>query len=372
MRAAFLVLSAVAGLLLPAGCAAPGADPAESRVEALTAASDALDSFHYVAEIQDPKTTVRVELGYRAPDRAFLRYGSSYAIYYAGGVGHYYFKQGFVRFDAGAELARLKKAYAGVEIGGEPRLSFLLSQWEALLYGRGLKATLGPQRAPRLAWLSELARWKPEGPALRKDLIDVELDEHGFFDRVKAGGVAELRKKELKLNAPLDDALFEPPPREGLPDLPANAVEDLARAFEDSYRRWALETDAGNRTIERMVAADIDRIYDPSKMVAILKESLDKSLETWKTENRDAKRELLREKLTIDKGKTLGSVEIMEKDIQANFERALDRTFRAMPAPPPRSFMRDVADRWREATAREVKLKLHDPFAKVFDDKLRE
>ena len=80
----------------------------------------------------------------------------------------------------------------------------------------------------------------------------------------------------------------------------------------------------------------------------------------------------LREKLEIDKGKTLGSVEVMEKDIQANFERALDRTFRAMPAPPPRAFMKDVADRWREAAARVVRRRIHEPFEKVFDDRIRE
>lgn len=360
-------------LLILAGCATPSTPAAPAvPLEARKTSSDAYASFHYVAEIKDAKTSVRVELGWRAPDRAFLRYGSSYAIYYVGGTGHYYFKRGWTSFDAAAELARLRKEYAGVDVGGEPKLSFLLSQWEALLYGRGLKATLGLQRAPRLAWLAELERWTSEGELRRKDLLEIELRPDAFIERAKAGSVAEMKLQSIRIDVPLEDELFEPPPKEGLPELPATAREELARAFEDSYRRWALETDASKRTIETLVNADLERLYEPSKMVAILKESLDKSLETWKTENKDAKRELLAEKLKVDKGKTLGSVEIMEKDIQLNFERTLDRALRLMPSPPPPAALREIAERWRDATARAVRAKILEPFEKVFDDKLRE
>ena len=374
MRATFLLILASGSAALTASCAATDVAPAlaPNRLEGRIQASDAYASFHYVAELKDAKTSVRVELGWRAPDRAFLRYGSSYAIYYAGGVGHYYVKKGYVKFDAGAELARLKKEYAGVDIGGEPAPSFLLSQWDALLLGRGLKATLGLQRAPRLGWLAELGTWTPDGPVFRRDLVEVEIREDGFLQRVKAGSTSEMKALTVAVDVPLDDALFEPPPREGLTDLPPSARDDLARALEDSFRRWAIETDAGSRTIETLVAADVERLYEPSKMVSILKESLEKSLETWKAENKDAKKAVLHEKLQVDKGKTLGSVEVMEKDIQANFERALDRSFRSMPAPPSRAFMRDVANRWREATAAVVQRRIHAPFEKVFDDKLRE
>src|ERR671910_221652 len=54
-------------------------------------------------------------------------------------------------------------------------------------------------------------------------------------------------------------------------ELGWRARDDLARALEDSFRRWAIETDAGPRTIEALVAADVERLYEPSKMVAILK-----------------------------------------------------------------------------------------------------
>jgi len=202
--------------------------------------------------------------------------------------------------------------------------------------------------------------------------VDIELREDGFIERVKAGAAATMTAQRVEIDVPLDDALFEPPPREGLPDLPPNAREDLARTLEDAYRRWALETDPGNRTLETLVEADVQRLYEPAKMVGILKESLDKSLETWKTENTDAKKELLTEKLRVDKGKTLGSVEVMEKEIQGTFDRALDRSFRGMPIPPSRAFMRDVARRWRETTARVVQRRLREPFEKVFDDKMRE
>jgi hypothetical protein len=371
--ALLLALSAVEGLVGCAGtAAAPSGPPPGSPAAELIRRSDAYRSFHYIAEIKDAKTAVRVELGYQAPDRGFLRYGSSYAVYYAGGVGHYYFKQGYARFDAAAELARLRKDYPGVEIGGEPQLSFLLSQWDALVVGRGLKATLGPQRAPRLNWLTELGRWTHDGLRFRKEPIEVRLREDGFFDGVSAGSAAELRGLEASIDAPLDESLFAPPPREGLNELPAHAKEELARAFEDAFRRWALEHDASDAAIRAMVASDIERLYEPGKMVDILKESLAKSLETWKSENKEARRELLAEKLKIDKGKTLGGVEIMEKDIQANFERALERSFRSAAAPLPHAFTRDVARRWRDATSREVRLRIAEPFEKVFEDALKD
>jgi hypothetical protein len=374
MRALILLALAGGSTALAAGCAAPAAPPtpAESRLDALRARTNAYGTFHYTAELSDGKTTVRVELGWRAPDRAFLRYGPSYAIYFTGGVGHYYAKQGYLRFDAAAELARLRKEYGDVHTGGEPELGFTLTQWEALLFGKGLRATLGLQRAgARLSWPAELRRWTPEGAVYRKDLIEMELREDGFPARVQAGSSARLEAKEVVVDAPLDDALFEPPAREGLPDLPPGARDDLLRALEDAFRRWALETDAGDATLAALVRADLARLYEPEKMTQVLKEGLDKSLETWKTENPGARAELLREKLLIDKGKTLGSVDVMEKDIQGNFERALDRTFRGMPEPPPRAFMQDVAARWRAATTREINRQIRAPFEKVFDDQMR-
>ncbi len=362
-------------LLLLAGCAAGGAGvPAAPRpLDALRARTNAYRSFHYVAELADAKTKVRVELAWRAPDRAFLRYGPSYAIYYAGGVGHYYSKLGYVKFDAAAELARIRKEVGDIPLGGEPEPAFLLSQWESLLFSRGIRATLGLQRlGARLGWLAELERWPAEGAVHRKEPIEVELREDGFLERVKAGEAATLKATDVAVDVPLDDAMFEPPAREGLADLPPGAREELVRSLEDAFRRWALETDAGPGTVRAFVQADLARLYEPAKMVSILKESIDKSLETWKTENPAARAELLREKLTVDKGKTLGSVDVMEKDILANFERALDRSFRGMIPPPPRAFMQEVADRWRDATVREVKRQIREPFEKIFDDKMRE
>jgi hypothetical protein len=362
-------------LLTLAGCAAAAKapTPAETRLDALRTASNAYRSFHYVGELADAKTSVRIELGWRAPDRAFLRYGPSYAIYYAGGVAHYYYKQGYLRFDAAAALARLRKEYGDVPTGGEPEPAFTLTQWDALLFGRGLRATLGLQRlGARLSWLAELRRWASEPPLYRKDLVEITLRDDGFIDLLKAGSTATLTAKEVLIDVPLDDALFEPPSREGLPDLPPAARDDLVRALEDAFRRWALETDASDRTIAALVRADIARTYEPDKMAAVLKEGLDKSLETWKTENPDARAELLREKLTIDKGRTLGSVDVMERDIQATFERALDRTFRGMVDPPPRAFMQDVVARWNAATTRELKRQIREPFEKIFDAKARE
>ena len=80
-----------------------------------------------------------------------------------------------------------------------------------------------------------------------------------------------------------------------------------------------------------------------------------------------------REKLEIEKGKVLGSVDrVIEPGIQADFERALDQIFRGMSVLPPRAFMQDVASRWRDITVREVKRQIRDPLEKLFDEKLKE
>lgn len=361
-------------LLLLSGCAASTAvaPPAEAGLERLRKTSNAYASFHYVAEITDGKQTVRVELGWRSPDRAFLRYGPSYAIYYAGSTARYYHKQGTLVFDAGAELERLRKEYPGVSIGGDAELAFLLSRWEALIPGQGLHAALGFQRlGARLGWLTELAAWPSEGLVFRKDPLEIELRPDGFPARVKAGASAELTAKEVKIDVPLDDALFEPPSKEGLPELPAVARENLVRSLEDAWRRWALETDATDRTLEVLVRADVARLYDPPKMLEILKESIDKSVATWKAENPNAAAELLREKLKVDQGKTLGSVDVMEKEILATFDRFLDRTFRGMIPVPPRAYMQDVASRWQSLAAREVERQIRGPFERAFEERLR-
>lgn len=363
-------------LLLLAGCAAagPGVPPEARPLDALRERTNAYRSFHYVAEFADAKAKVRLELGWRAPDRAFLRYGSSYATYYAGGVGHYYRKQGYLKFDAAAELARLRKEVGDVPLGGEPEPAFLLTQWDAPLVGKAIRATLGLQRlGGRLGWLAELDRWRAEGAVYRKEPVEIELREDGFLARVAAGAAAELKAVEVAVDAPLDDALFEPPPREGLADLPPEARKELLRSLEDSYRRWALETDAGNATILAFVKADVARYYEPENMLAVQRDGLAKNREAWKKETPDATPAYLREKLEIERGKVLGSVDrVIEPGIQADFERALDQVFRGMAVLPPRAFMQDVASRWREITAREVKRQIRDPLEKLFDDAAKE
>ena len=359
-------------VLILSGCAsAPTADPVPDAIEVMRRRSNALTSFHYVAEIRDGKTTARVELGYRAPDRAFLRYGPAYAIYLVEGTAHYYTRQGYLRFALAEELAALRQSYGPLPIGGEPEPVFALLDWDNLLQGRGLRATLG-LGVPgwRLGWLPEFARWTPEGEVRRYGPMEVRLREDGFPEALKAGEAAELRLVSLTTNEPLADALFEPPPRVGLADLSPGTREDLRRSLDDAFHRWVLEADASDATLDRLARVDLERRYEPAKTVEILRQSLEQSLEAWRKEKADVAGEALRARRDVERGRVGATADAMEQDIVAQAERSLDRWFRGMPVPPPHARMQDVASRWRKAVSRQVDALFRTPFLWVVDQVL--
>lgn len=355
-----------AWLLLLAGCAGTGTPAPEDPLDRLKLSTSALPAFHWVAEITDGAQTARVEFGWKAPDLAFLRYGPSYAIYFAGGAAHYYTRQGYLRFEAKAELEKLRAAYAGVELGGEPEPAFTLTQWEQLAVGRGLRVGLAYGRpGARLGWLDELRLWRPDGKVHRRAGLEIELGPEGFISRVKAGERGRLEVKELQLGDAVGDALFAPPPREGLGDLSSAVREDLVRSLEEDLLRWAIATDDSDEALDALVRTAVARRYDPPKMAEVLREGLARTLETWKAENPGAKDEAVREKRELERAKAISSVDVMEKEIQETFERLLDRLYRGLPTPPPVSRMRDVADRWKQAVARQVDLQIRKPFERV-------
>jgi hypothetical protein len=175
----------------------------------------------------------------------------------------------------------------------------------------------------------------------------------------------------VTIGTDLEDTLFELVPKEGAAAMPAEAREELVRSLDDAYHRWILETDSGRPVLERLVRIDLARRYEPDKMIALLRESLGKSIATWKAENA-GKPDVLREKIEIDRGKALGSVTIMEKDIQDEFERRLDRYFRGMSPLPSARHMAQVAERWKEVVTEEVDRQIRKPFDRVFDQAPRE
>jgi hypothetical protein len=366
MKRAWVILLAGGSTWLAAGCATAPATSAPGPLDPLKARTNAAPAFHWTAELTDGRTTARVELGWKAPDRAFLRYGPTYAIYYENGVGHYYTRQGYLRFDAKSELAKLRAAYGGVEIGGEPEPVFTLTHWEQLAMGRGMRADLGygPPVA-RLSWLAEFGAWRHEEGRFRRPGLEAELDAEGFLARVKAGERSALESKELVLGDDVDDALFDPPSREGLGDLSAASRENLVRAMEDDLHRWAIAADPSDATLEALARTGLARRYDPAKMIELLRENVRQGTEALKAEPPGARAEGMKEKLELDKSKALSSVDIMETEIQGEAERLLDRIFRGMVPPPPLSRMQEIAERWKRAVARQVDAQIRKPFQQV-------
>ncbi len=367
-------LAAGGSALLAAGCALDAERPRieEGPLEDLRRATNAYASFRYRAELTDGKQTVPIELAWRAPDRGFLRYGSTYAVALVPGEARYLTRQGTAVIRVDEELARLRERYGDLPTGEPPEIVFGLGGWEALLFGRGLRATLGYGRlGARLGWLAELRGFTAEGNVYRREAVEIELREDGFIGRAKAGNRIELACTSVEVGTELPDSAFELPAGEGVPEMPEAAKEDLVRSLDDAYHRWALETDPGAATVGRLVRVDLARRYEPEKMVGLLRESLAKSIATWKEEN-PGKPELFREKLEIDRGKALGSVTIMEKEIQDEFERRLDRYFRGMSPLPSARHMAEVAERWKAAVLREVEIQIRKPFERAFDEAPRD
>jgi hypothetical protein len=358
-----------AGLILLAGCATSAPPPPPGPLDGLRASSNALAAFRWVGEVTDGRISARVELGWKAPDRAFLRYGPTYAIYYEGGVGHYYTRQGYLRIDARAELEKIRAAFGNVPIGGEPEPCFTLTQWEQLAMGRGMRAVLSyAPPAARLGWLSEFGAWRFEEGRYRRPGLEAELDAEGFLVRVKAGERAGLQSKELELGDAVDDDLFAPPPREGLGDLSTTARDELIRAMEDDLHRWAIAAGPTDATLDALAKTGIARRYEPEKMTSLLRDGLKQGIAAWKSQNPGAEAAALKEKLELDKTKALSSVDVMEDEIQQGAERLLDRVFRGMTPAPPVAKMREIAERWKRAVSRQVDAQIRKPFQQVLKE----
>lgn len=340
------------------GCAGAPARP-ESPLDRLIAATNAYSSFHLKGEIFDGKQTVPVEMAFRAPDRAILKYGTVLTMILGGGKTELVVRGSFLTLDTAGLIAQLKERYPHLAIGPAPEPVFL--------QGDGVRAELLDGRlGARLGWLEELRGYQAEGNVYRRGQTEIVLRGDGFIERTTLPG-SSYTLKSVEIGTPLPDSLFDAPPTAGLEPFAPRLREAKIHAFEESYRRWILESSTSDPTLEALVRLELVRKYEPEKMTAILSDSLQKSLAAWKTLHPDARPELLKDKLVIDRGRALGSVEMMEDEIQKAFEKDLDACFRGMASPPPQKEMLDIARRWQAAVKRQVDLEIRSRFAAVFD-----
>ena len=345
-------------LLLLAGCAGAPARP-EGPLDRLIARTNAYTSFRVTGEISDGKQAVPVEMAYKAPGRAILKYGTVSTTVIGGGKTHYQVRDRTFVLDTAALVERLRGEYPKLAVGPAPEPVFT--------QGDGVRTELRDNRlGARLGWLEELRTYKAEGNVYRHGQTEIVLREDGFIERASFPG-ASYAVKSVEVGASLPDSLFEPPPSAGQQEPNPKVKEARVHAFEESYRRWILEESTSDETLEALIRVELIRKYEPEKMTAVVSEGLQKSLATFKTQHPDARPELLKDKIVIERGRTMGGVDLIEDEIQKAFEKDLDSYFRGMADPPPQKVMLDVARRWQAAVKRQVEEQIRARFSAVFD-----
>lgn len=366
MRFAWRFLLAAGGsALLTASCAAPPPPREETPLEKLRAKSNAYASFHYKADLTYGQEVVPIELAFRAPDRALLRYGPNFMIVVAAGVAHTFERGSYASVNYAEILDALRGAYGDL-LPAPPQVAFTLGSWEMPIYRRGLLAALGVRPlGSRLGWLDEVAGYLPEGRRYVKGAIEVELRDDGFLERVKIANSASFALRELAIDAPLDDALFDLPPREKAADISEGRRKQREQELEESFHRWVLEARPDDAALEALVRVDLARLAEPAKMIEFQRQNLEGALEAYRKQQPEAPPLALREKIEIARGKALGSVEVMEDDLQKEFKRRLDRYLGLRGASA-------IAGRWSDAVSRQVDLQIRRPLDRVFAEKLKE
>ena len=347
-----------AWILLLAGCAgAPTVE--EGPLDRLVARTNAYTSFHLRAEITDGKQSVPIEMAFRAPDRAIVKYGTVETTIHEGGSTHHFLRGNYFSLNHAEVVTELRGRYPGVEIGRAPEPVFLL--------GDGVRAQLTVSRlGARLGWLDELRAYKAEGNVYKLGQTEIELREDGFIQKTSIAGHGFVLK-DVAINTPLPDSLFALPPTEGLQDTSARRRPDGVRNLEEAFHRWALKTSTADATLDTLIRVDLVRRTEPEKMVAIARESLRKRLAAFNVLHPNARPEVMRDQVQMERGKALGSIEIMEEEIQKEFEKALDHYFRGMSVPPPQKEMLDIVRRWHAAVKRQVEEHLRKPVEALFE-----
>jgi hypothetical protein len=345
-------------ILFLAGCAG-AATLEEGPLDRLVARTNTYTSFHLRAEITDGKQSVPIEMAFRAPDRAIVKYGSVETTIQDGGTTHHFLRGSYYSFQHSEVVTELRARYPGLDIGRAPEPVFLL--------GDGVRAQLAVGRlGARLGWLDELRAYKAEGNLYRLGQTEVELREDGFIQKTSIAGHGFVLK-EVAINTPLPDSLFALPSTEGQKDASVRRRPDGVRNLEEAFHRWVLKTSAADETLDTLIRVDLVRRYEPDKMIAIARETLKKRLAAFSTLHPNARPEVTRDQIQMEHGKTLANLEIVEEEIQKDFEKALDGYFRGMAVPPPQREMLDVARRWHDAVKRQVEELVRRPLEAVFD-----
>jgi hypothetical protein len=350
-------------LLFLVGCAG-AATREEGPLDRLITRSNAYTSFHLHAEIGDGKQTVPIEMAWKAPDRALLRYGTVATTILSGGSVHHFLRGNYSSIPSAPVLAELRERYPGLSIGPAPEAVFSL--------GDGVRALLGLGRlGARLGWLEDLKTYKLEGTVYKHGQTVIELREDGFIGRTEMAGTRFILK-DLAINQPVADSVFALPPTAGLQDVSARSEQDFARGLDESYHRWILETSTDDDTLETLIKIDLARKYEPEKMAALLNESVQKGLKAFTLLHPDARPQVMRDKLAIDHARAMGNLEIMGEELHKEYEKALEGYFRGMAVPPPQKETLDVARRWQIALKRQIDLQIRKRFEAVFEAALKE
>lgn len=352
-------------MLLASGCVGAGGPPREpGPLEKLRAKTNAYASFHYKAELTDGKVTVPIEMAWRAPDRAILRYGQSYAILFADGVETRVEKKSTCRLPVSEMLETLKKDYGDL-LPTPPTISFILSNWDLPMRGQGLVAALDLRPSgSRLGWIDEVLSRPLSGDVRQWGMIEWSLRDDGFLDRVKMGSTVSLAMKELTIGEPVDDAVFALPAPEGMIDITESRKVQRMEQMEESWHRWVLAARPDPSALEALVRTDLVRRIEPPKLIEFQRKNLDETIEAFRKQQPDASPEAVRERVEIARGKAKGSVEIMEEDLQKDFSRRLDRYLGGRASS-------DLEQRWRTAVARQIDLQIRRPLDQIFVEKLR-
>lgn len=347
-----------AWILLLAGCAG-AATREEGPLDRMIAKTNAYTSFHLRAEISDGKQAVPIELAFQAPDQALLKYGTVATTIHSGGTSRHFLRGVTYSLPYKEVVAELRSRYPKLEIGPAPEAVFLL--------GDGIRAQVAIGRlGARLGWLDELRGYKLEGNVYRHGQIEIQLREDGFIGKTSIAGHSFVLK-EVAINTPLPASLFAAPDDKGLQDTTARMRRDLLRDLDQALHRWFLETSSADQTLETMIRVDLAAKYQPQKMVELAREALRKSMAAFHVLHPAARPEVTRDKVQMERGKSMAAIDLMEDEILKEFEKALDGYFRGMAVPPPQREMLDVARRWMAAAKRQVEEQIRAPVAAVFD-----
>jgi hypothetical protein len=344
-------------VVLLLGCAS-AAPPEEGPLDRLVTKSNAYTSFHLRGEISDGKSSVPIEIAFKAPDRALLKYGSVATTILSGGRTHYFLRNTYASVHHAEIIESLRAKYPGLPIGPAPEAIFSL--------GDGVRALLSVGRlGARLGWLDELRAYKAEDRIYRHGQTEIQLRDDGFIERSSIAGHGFILK-DVAINAALPDSLFELPSTSGLQGPSARQIRDFVHTLDDAYHRWVLESSTTDETLNGLIRVDLVAKYEPEKMTELLRESVRKSLKAFQALKPDAQPEAMKHKIEIERGKALGNVDIMEEEIQKDYEKALDGYFRGMAVLPPQRDMLDVARRWHAAVKKQVDEQIRHRFEAVF------